>query len=81
MLTIHVWPRWVKEFLLTHPLYKSPPQAARPESAPYKNNLIYRVKVDVCLDLPGGKGEKRTDERFGTSLKWCQFPLSSESPV
>ena len=23
MLTIHVWPRWVKEFLLTHPLYKS----------------------------------------------------------
>ena len=24
MLTIHVWPRWVKEFLLTHPLYKSP---------------------------------------------------------
>ena len=26
MLTIHVWPKWVKEFLLTHPLYKSPPQ-------------------------------------------------------
>ena len=24
MLTIHVWPKWVKEFLLTHPLYKSP---------------------------------------------------------
>ena len=24
MLTIHVWPRWLKEFLLTHPLYKSP---------------------------------------------------------
>ena len=23
MLTIHVWPRWLKEFLLTHPLYKS----------------------------------------------------------
>ena len=25
MLTIHVWPKWLKEFLLTHPLYKSPP--------------------------------------------------------
>ena len=24
MLTIHVWPRRLKEFLLTHPLYKSP---------------------------------------------------------
>ena len=24
MLTIHVWPRWLKDFLLTHPLYKSP---------------------------------------------------------
>ena len=26
MLTIHVWPKWLKEFLLTHPLYKSPSQ-------------------------------------------------------
>ena len=25
MLTIHVWPKRLKEFLLTHPLYKSPP--------------------------------------------------------
>ena len=24
MLTIHVWPKWLKDFLLTHPLYKSP---------------------------------------------------------
>ena len=24
MLTIHVWPRRLKEFLLSHPLYKSP---------------------------------------------------------
>lgn len=24
MLTISVWPRRLKEFLLTHPLYKSP---------------------------------------------------------
>ena len=43
--------------------------AARPESAPYQHNLIYRAKVDVSRDLPGGYGEKRTDERFGTSLK------------
>ena len=26
MLTIHVWPKWLKRFLLTHPLYKSPPK-------------------------------------------------------
>ena len=25
MLTIHVWPKRLKEFLLTHSLYKSPP--------------------------------------------------------
>jgi len=24
MLTIHVWPKRLKEFLLTNPLYKSP---------------------------------------------------------
>ena len=24
MLTIHVWPRWLKAFLLAHDLYKSP---------------------------------------------------------
>ena len=28
MLTIHVWPRRLKEFLLTHPLYKSPTSTA-----------------------------------------------------
>lgn len=27
MLTIHVWPKWLKEFLLTHPLYKSPEES------------------------------------------------------
>ena len=31
MLTIHVWPKRLKEFLLTHPLYKSP-TAARGET-------------------------------------------------
>ena len=34
MLTIHVWPRWLKEFLLTHPLYKSPPRSNRPRQVP-----------------------------------------------
>ena len=29
MLTIHVWPKRLKEFLLTHPLYKSPRQIRR----------------------------------------------------
>ena len=29
MLTIHVWPKWLKRFLLTHPLYKSPASTAR----------------------------------------------------
>lgn len=30
MLTIHVWPKRLKEFLLTHPLYKSPPPGTAP---------------------------------------------------
>ena len=29
MLTIHVWPKRLKEFLLTHPLYKSPKKKHR----------------------------------------------------
>ena len=39
MLTIHVWPRWVKEFLLTHPLYKSPviSQCAHADKQPMAN--------------------------------------------
>ena len=28
MLTIHVLPKWLKAFLLAHPLYKSPPSLA-----------------------------------------------------
>jgi len=31
MLTIHVWPKRLKEFLLTHPLYKSPEILGRGE--------------------------------------------------
>ena len=55
MLTIHVWPKRLKEFLLTHPLYKSPLQASvgflhvflyRCDHAPYARlrlaNLVSR---------------------------------------
>ena len=31
MLTISIWPRRLKEFLLTHPLYKSPDRPSRKE--------------------------------------------------
>lgn len=34
MLTIHVWPKRLKEFLLAHPLYKSPPKTAAYSSLP-----------------------------------------------
>ena len=38
MLTIHVLPRRLKEFLLTHPLYKSPRVAAfANDSATYRD--------------------------------------------
>lgn len=45
MLTIHVWPKRLKEFLLAHPLYKSPnqylPRYGKP--APYlRKNGLYR---------------------------------------
>ena len=39
MLTIHVWPKWLKEFLLTHPLYKSPP-FRRHETVGYPSRQI-----------------------------------------
>ena len=35
MLTIHVLPRRLKEFLLTHPLYKSPAWQPRPHQAQF----------------------------------------------
>ena len=41
MLTIHVWPRWLKEFLLTHPLYKSPYFAA------YRIKQVRILRIDV----------------------------------
>ena len=40
MLTIHVWPKRLKEFLLTHPLYKSPSDLQKgPTLADYHQRL------------------------------------------
>ena len=54
MLTIHVWPKRLKEFLLTHPLYKSPqrrmwmnPREVLPYpigDSPADSNPYYRMK-------------------------------------
>ena len=51
MLTIHVWPRWVKEFLLTHPLYKSPHTLIR-------YNAVSQIGKASCRG-----GESRFEER------------------
>ena len=42
MLTIHVWPRWLKDFLLTHPLYKSPLLNMTARIIPYSNAHVLR---------------------------------------
>lgn len=47
MLTIHVWPRRLKEFLLTHPLYKSPIKK-RSVTFAFAKSLI-ALAVDHCL--------------------------------
>ena len=44
MLTIHVLPRRLKEFLLTHPLYKSPP--ARPSHLTDGSSITNRRTSD-----------------------------------
>ena len=46
MLTIHVWPKWLKEFLLTHPLYKSPcPRLSLPILFRFPFHLAIRTAV------------------------------------
>ena len=54
MLTIHVWPKRLKEFLLTHPLYKSPiltpPLGSDPQSPSYH---IPRQKVVSKIETTG----------------------------
>ena len=48
MLTIHVWPKWLKEFLLTHPLYKSPVVQVTPTA----NRTPFNVKPDLRACSP-----------------------------
>lgn len=56
MLTIHVWSKRLKEFLLTHPLYKSP-QKSRREGAkrglgggkPFLATIVL-IRRDKCRD-------------------------------
>ena len=43
MLTISVWPRRLKEFLLTHPLYKSPEKFYRESPADWDFRRIQVV--------------------------------------
>ena len=50
MLTIHVLPRRLKEFLLTHPLYKSPISVA-------VNNLKAEGKIET-VDEKVRKGNR-----------------------
>ena len=40
MLTIHVWPKWLKRFLLTHPLYKSPASLPSLHVGEFRLNLL-----------------------------------------
>ena len=45
MLTIHVWPKRLKEFLLTHPLYKSPAGCRDFDAYQIGGATFYRVRV------------------------------------
>ena len=53
MLTISVWPRRLKEFLLTHPLYKSPAcRRTLPNGPPPPSTL----SVQLSVSRPAGGG-------------------------
>ena len=54
MLTIHVWPRWVKEFLLTHPLYKSPDEISQTEATDGGNKVVFRRFEIHCGESAAG---------------------------
>ena len=45
MLTIHVWPKRLKEFLLTHPLYKSPQLRFRQLELTYSQHRAAAAKA------------------------------------
>jgi hypothetical protein len=45
MLTIHVWPKRLKEFLLTHPLYKSPKTRLSPSVPVVPSGTLARASL------------------------------------
>ena len=61
MLTIHVWPKWVKEFLLTHPLYKSPTFLSDLVTAVRRRrSIVTHPRISRTPDVGSG-----TDEKLG----------------
>ncbi len=57
MLTIHVWPRRLKEFLLTHPLYKSP-DALRVHQVESR----HFCRAGARLGCAGARGSRKSAE-------------------
>ena len=54
MLTIHVWPRWLKAFLLAHDLYKSPPPPLQKQGNP--TNRSFSGGGWLGVRRPGSRG-------------------------
>ena len=66
MLTIHVWPKRLKEFLLTHPLYKSP--RAKNKKAIRKNHFSkhqrrYAMPQQPCDDNQAKDAKHNPEDR------------------
>ena len=67
MLTIHVWPRRLKDFLLTHPLYKSP-------GIPAHGSPEWKSVRPITKGGPFGRwpGDTQTDRDA-----WCPPPITT----
>ena len=59
MLTIHVWPKRLKEFLLTHPLYKSPTKIPTATSMQILLSMFNLHTVSTALTPRHGRGRPR----------------------
>ena len=74
MLTIHVWPKRLKAFLLTHPLYKSPLSPIKPQQVPAM------PKPAVQKKLVGAAGFEPTTTcaqgRCATRLRYAPMKAS-----
>ena len=62
MLTIHVLPRWLKGFLLTHPLYKSPVIAEMGTNVVPKWILSYGWINSIIPDVFKGESYGHQDD-------------------